>query len=63
MQDSPLRRWAITETVVFAVFAAVMVAVHVSLTTFYLAVLGFALAAAPISSHFIQKDRRRSGDD
>lgn len=59
-QDSPLRRWAIFETIVAGVVCTVMVAMHVSVTTLYLTGLGIAVAGGLGTSYFIQKDPRWS---
>jgi predicted MFS family arabinose efflux permease len=55
MQDSPLRRWAIFETLVLAVVLGFLLATEVSRITFYLTVLAWALATAPITQIYVDK--------
>ena len=66
MQDSPLRRWAIFETLALAGFLGFLFVLEVSPTTFYLAVLGWTLATAPITRIYVDKllrwERERSPD-
>ena len=57
-QDSPLRRWAIFETVVIAVVGSVTIALHGSTAPLYVTALVLLLVGSPITSYLIRKDPR-----